>query len=42
MAGTAVGIFLIAIVVNLLGWERRGIVFGESEESSRDTQGIGG
>jgi MFS transporter, SHS family, lactate transporter len=33
MAGTAVGIFLVAIVVNLLGWERRGVVFGESSES---------
>jgi MFS transporter, SHS family, lactate transporter len=30
MAETAVAIFLIAILVNLLGWERRGIVFGES------------
>ena len=29
-AATAVAIFLIAIVVNLLGWERRVIVFGES------------
>jgi SHS family lactate transporter-like MFS transporter len=31
MAGTAVAIFLIAIVVNMLGWERRGIVFGAPE-----------
>jgi SHS family lactate transporter-like MFS transporter len=30
MAATAVAIFLMAIVVNLLGWERRGVVFGES------------
>jgi SHS family lactate transporter-like MFS transporter len=31
LASTAVAIFLIAIVVNLLGWERRGIVFGAPE-----------
>ena len=31
MAGTAVAIFLIAILVNLQGWERRGITFGEAE-----------
>jgi SHS family lactate transporter-like MFS transporter len=29
LAVTAVAIFLIAILVNLLGWERRGIVFGQ-------------
>jgi SHS family lactate transporter-like MFS transporter len=28
LAITTVAIFLIAIIVNLLGWERRGIVFG--------------
>jgi SHS family lactate transporter-like MFS transporter len=28
LAGTAVAIFLIAILVNLFGWERRGVAFG--------------
>jgi len=31
LAGTALVIFLIAILVNLFGWERRGVVFGQSE-----------
>ena len=34
MASTVVAIFLIAIIVNLLGWERRGIVFGEADGRS--------
>jgi SHS family lactate transporter-like MFS transporter len=34
LAGTAVAIFLIAILVNLFGWERRGIAFGEDGEIS--------